>query len=537
MMTVDKKTDFFKLSRNVVCDYLQTVVMVDDKVEYNNWFEKASRLQYIPGRLTDTPSLSEKENVDEELEGGFDDKVVHLDKLISEFAEKGIIFSLYEPPKDHLKLKKNVFNLAKNSDALILDWELEKEDKGALALEILTEVIQVPDGYPEQLRLILVYTGTQDILLISENIFKHFGEKAFKVNDFTIEIGTTRISVYIKPHTDVINGVEKRKLNYDQLADTVIDEFTEMNAGLVSNTVLKALSVIRQNSSKILNKFSSHLDAPYLTHRALLQCTEDAEILLPSLFSEEIRSILEEYSVGECANIEVIKNWLLLHEKNNFTLRIGESEDDIPLDKIVTLLNVGIADWGELNKSKKKKSYKSLTDLFRFENDKDKFLDDRFSFITTNRSFYGKIAPELRFGTIIQDISDESYLVCIQPICDSFGIDEGERAFPFLPLVNVNNDEKFNITLRESDRYIRLSIQKKPFKINMISFIPDPTSKRIKTKPINKDGHLFEDTKGIQFKWVGELRPEHMQRIANQFAAELSRVGVVESEWLRRHSG
>jgi len=43
-------------------------------------------------------------------------------------------------------------------------------------------------------------------------------------------------------------------------------------------------------------------------------------------------------------------------------------------------------------------------------------------------------------------------------------------------------------------------------------------------KPFGKPG---------EYKWVAQLKPEQAQRAAEQFASELSRVGLTESEWLR----
>ncbi len=38
----------------------------------------------------------------------------------------------------------------------------------------------------------------------------------------------------------------------------------------------------------------------------------------------------------------------------------------------------------------------------------------------------------------------------------------------------------------------------------------------------------------VKFQWILELKEAHAQRIVNNFAAQLSRVGLAESEWLRR---
>ena len=37
-----------------------------------------------------------------------------------------------------------------------------------------------------------------------------------------------------------------------------------------------------------------------------------------------------------------------------------------------------------------------------------------------------------------------------------------------------------------------------------------------------------------RYYWVLDLKESHAQRIANEFSANLARVGLDESEWLRR---
>jgi hypothetical protein len=37
----------------------------------------------------------------------------------------------------------------------------------------------------------------------------------------------------------------------------------------------------------------------------------------------------------------------------------------------------------------------------------------------------------------------------------------------------------------------------------------------------------------IIVEWVAELKPLHTQRIAAHFGADISRVGLIESEWSR----
>ncbi len=46
--------------------------------------------------------------------------------------------------------------------------------------------------------------------------------------------------------------------------------------------------------------------------------------------------------------------------------------------------------------------------------------------------------------------------------------------------------------------------------------------------------HLFSDEEKNEYRWVAQLKPDHAQQAAEQFAREISRVGLTESEWLHR---
>ena len=45
---------------------------------------------------------------------------------------------------------------------------------------------------------------------------------------------------------------------------------------------------------------------------------------------------------------------------------------------------------------------------------------------------------------------------------------------------------------------------------------------------------VFRDAEGNEYNWLGELKAEFAQRVAQAFAGNFSRVAVDESEWLRR---
>ena len=56
----------------------------------------------------------------------------------------------------------------------------------------------------------------------------------------------------------------------------------------------------------------------------------------------------------------------------------------------------------------------------------------------------------------------------------------------------------------------------------------------IKPIQVNEEYRFKESNGGKQFYWMGELRDNFSQRIINNLGSHLSRVGLDESEWLRR---
>jgi hypothetical protein len=159
-------------------------------------------------------------------------------------------------------------------------------------------------------------------------------------------------------------------------------------------------------------------------------------------------------------------------------------------------------------------------------------LDEKLAFVTSMRSYYENV-PQLTMGTIVKEMADDgpSYWICVQPRCDCVRIGS-KRVFPFLPL-KVTSEGNFDITLKEEDGYIRLLHRKKPYDLRMIKFEPLKRDNGVVTAKKDGENYYFQDTSRHKYIWVGELRRENAQRLSNQFAATLSRVGLDESEWLR----
>ncbi|MCA9397779.1 hypothetical protein KC573_03035, partial [candidate division WWE3 bacterium] len=199
---------------------------------------------------------------------------------------------------------------------------------------------------------------------------------------------------------------------------------------------------------------------------------------------------------------------------------------------IFSLLASGIRNWGAKPRGLKDDNSHTFhfTKLFS-GSAKDNFnLDEQLAFVSSTRSFYGNDTRKLTLGTIVECDADDGskYLICVQPKCDTYRLVE-PRVFLFLPLSSVLLGELFNIVVKGDGTYLRLALEKKPYQLVLLEFSPDQELQIVIT-----EGGEYTTTDDKKYKWIAELRFEHAQRISNRLATELSRVGVNESQWLRR---
>lgn len=201
-------------------------------------------------------------------------------------------------------------------------------------------------------------------------------------------------------------------------------------------------------------------------------------------------------------------------------------------EDILDLLISGIEDWEAKPKGLKNQNSHTFhfTKLFSTSS-KDKFdLDEQFALATSTRTFYGEAPRKLTLGTIVKHDSDNGsqYLLCVQPKCDTYRLVE-PRVFLFLPLSPVSEDKQFNFVVKNNEAYLRLALEKKPYQLVLPEFSPNEELQIV----ITKDGE-YKAVDNKKYQWIAELRFEHAQRVSNRLATELSRVGVNESQWLRR---
>ncbi|RMD90066.1 MAG: hypothetical protein D6813_09715 [Calditrichaeota bacterium] len=532
---------FFGISKRIAEDFLQTVIIIDDGADYPDKTSPKPHVGLQPPQespLKSPPSDDQSSSHMEQSKEDEEDISHRLDAkaVMDSFARKGILCSVFLVDEaDRESLSETAYSLASCSDIVVLDWSLQKDD-GEKALEIIQNFLKQTLSEPTQLRLIAVYSGTPDIHKISDKIkevLNTFKSAEFFESDdgFTLEIGYTKIVVFAKKGTMVIKDHESRIVSFEELADKLTDEFAMMTSGLVSNVVLKSLAQVRKNTPKILKNFSKGLDAPYLTHRALLSTPDDAKEHLVHLVAEELQAILEEAQIGETVNMDVIEAWIKSKNQTDFQL-----DDTLTFsqDELLSLLKNGFKESNKISKNQAKKAHKKpITKMFLGEEKETQFLDERFSLFTIMRSYYKQHRPRLTLGTILKVESETpEFWLCIQPRCDCVVRDKSSRAFPFLPLLIKGDNSKFDTVLFDENKYIRTQSVTNPFEIKLIHFKPSANEEIITAKEEN-DSYYFKDTENNKYKWMGELRFEHAQRISNEFAANISRVGLDESEWLR----
>ncbi len=105
------------------------------------------------------------------------------------------------------------------------------------------------------------------------------------------------------------------------------------------------------------------------------------------------------------------------------------------------------------------------------------------------------------------------------------------RAFPLLPLKVRQSSAPFDIVVTNGGRTIRLAIDMKPENLAVVRFRRSARQEAILAT--QRSGGFYFRASSDSYLWIADLKPSHAQRLAQQFADKLSRVGLDDSEWLR----
>jgi hypothetical protein len=359
-----------------------------------------------------------------------------------------------------------------------------------------------------------------------------------------------------------IEIVNKGNTQEAGLCDFLIDSFTELTAGLLSNAALSAIASIRDNTHNLLHKFNKELDTAYLSHVLGLisspdmreQANEVAFDYAVDLISEELKSELQiSQIVKESLSEEILKSWPQHMSKkqkaNRFRIKVGGHSIDFNnriMEKLLaatqeqnlkTVLNedLEITDQGET----------TALDIFSknviqltFDGSDITPLLELCSLESTRRDVVTlkQHIPVLKQGTIVKSFEDNNYYLCIQPICDTVRIC-GKSTFSFLKIKKDNSD--FTHVIRLKDGHLKLKIDPSAKFIKTFELSANAETKTIVSTEIHGGKFIFStndtmDGDNVLLEWCGELKHTVSQAIVNGLAAQLARVGLDSFEWLRQ---
>jgi len=540
---------FSEWSKDVAAEFLANVMIVDDRARLSAGDEsvKPTALVAPPRQGATVPARGE---TGVSVANGAHS--LYAKALIDEFARHGIICGVFCPAEGQIdSFPKDFFSVIERADVVILDWVLHEYKNGEKALEILRELQRATKKEKGRARLVIIYSGENDLLQIVAAIRKELkvGEET---DSYTVQAGPIRVTVYAKEESRVVEEHKARKIKEADLPNTAISEFSLMTGGLVSNVALKSLAVLRANTHQLLSTFSRTLDAPYITHRTLLLPEEASDHIVP-LIVAEIQSILEDERVGQLAGFSNISRWLKYQVDRGLEFSIQHTNEQASFKGMKFLLKRGVSQVAveEIFKSHKKfadgllrspknaarQVVSTLTERLTLPAERSIVSNQDLAMLMSIRSRYSTPPPVLRLGSIVLETrgKNSEFLLCVQPLCDSVRINK-ERSFPFLPLKKVSESAACDFLIKDRGGILRFALRSKPFEARMVTFKPAKTEREIVARTA-KTGRFFKASSGQStYRWIADLKSDHAQRVANDYAYEISRVGLTESEWLRKIS-
>jgi len=533
---------FFDKSREIANDFIQSIVFLDDKA-YNSF---------------------------DGVDSAHDFDAL---KISQAFAQEKKICAVYKPiSKSDIECFKYI---SEKADVIILDWFIDiKEDinneiadqdaeddevRGKYTMSIIEYIFSyLKDN--ESLKLIIIYTGEIDLEGITLSVYEklHSMDITLKKDLCKIENDYVKILVKAKVGSEEdgnkFNHLQKLQpmlTKYEDLPKVILDEFTLLTHGVISNFALKSLTLIRKNSFRLLKLYNNKLDNAFLLHKLLLPNPNDANEQLIENFSQSIEAMLNYINDNNSVlSTDLVDSWLEEISINK-TKKICKQDVEINTDFLKKWLKLGYAKtfselWKEKNHeiTKLKKLDSSLSDLAKHEgvkflkDDNDSDEDANFSILTLHKSNvkHSSSVPKLALGSIIKHIVTDvktEYFLCIQAKCDSIRF-ENNRRFIFIELDVIEGDNNFNLLARNTDNdVLKFKYRNKSYDLKTFKFNPSEEKDSVFAKR-EEDYHYFETIHNEKLIWLCDLKDMQAQRISNIIAAQISRVGLDESEWLRR---
>ena len=458
-----------------------------------------------------------------------------LNPITWSFARQGMVCGVVSP-REGKSDDEAIAKAAARADIVILDWRLSRK-RGENALPLLERILG--EDRANRLRLIAFYTGEPDHNVIYCKIRDMLQgldlpdvEVSTEEDQSTIDFGACRIILYAKPDSQIPN--KNVIVKEEDLADRLIGDFTDIVEGLLPSLVLTALTAVRENVYRVLERFGSDLDPAFLAHRACLPQPQESEQHIVEQIASELHGIMDDAVSGtNPAGLEAIEHWLRDRFENNCI--VFDPGKELSYGDVLAMLEHGVErKHGSLKKDGK--DYSILSQGFLLDSKcNHRELDRRLASAMSFRQVLGGTERQLSMGTVIRRIGEESAtLLCVTPRCDSVRLTE-ETSFLFLPLTDPKSKTPQVVIPISKNKHKRMTISMKPSDWRKLEFKPDCKRQCVLARCGGADKSFkFKDVSGGEYQWIGELKAEFAQSIAQLIAERMSRIPLNKSEWLRR---
>ncbi len=455
------------------------------------------------------------------------------------FARQGMVCGVVSPHEEEAD-NEELAKAAARADIVILDWRLNPTT-GANALPLLKRILV--EDRPDRLRLIAFYTGEPNHKRIRKKVVECLngvggGDQAVVTgNGNAIDFRACRIVVYGKPDSSVVEP--DTVVNEEALAERLIADFAYKVEGLLPSLVLAALGAVRENVHRVLECFGRDLDPAFLVHRACLPQPSESQQHIVEQIASELHGIMDDAVAQRSpAGIDAIEHWLKdrLRDRGIVLAPRKEGAAGKPMshDEVLAMLKRGIkAAPGPLKKNGRE--FDLLSHGFSNGAANSRELDRRLAAAMSLRQVPPGTWRQLSMGTVVVPTGsdDAAPILCVTPRCDSVRLTDTTR-FLFVPLTDAKATPQIVVPV-EGNQHRRMTISLNPSQWLSLDFVPDSKRQCVLAHRNGTDqSFTFKDACGREYRWVGELKPEFAQSIAQAIAERMSRIPLNKSEWLRR---
>lgn len=464
------------------------------------------------------------------------------------FCKAGKICAIYAPQSD-LDIEVCMQAL-KKADSIVLDWDLNlketkdfdpmedvAEDEGKYTKQIIRNILE--DAGNKKIKLIIIYTGELDLPDICKQVSQISHDLELDAAELVCQQKNVRILVRAKETTQYNHAehLKNKIVAYEDLPHLINEEFAKLTTGLLSNYALNAITAIRNNTSNILGVFSQDIDAAFLGHYVSVEDCNDAVFMLSDIFGSAITDLINTQQIDLKPWIE---SWVEYYMPQPITTQIAGQNINIDANILKQILSNGNSNLKETFQAAtskdigKDKIKKEATKLFN-PNVDVQLSNYKLAQIIQHKDLFSnnanKIPHKLSTGTIVKYTYNdkEEYLLCIQQSCDSVRITQNTRNFLFLPLIQTRKNKEEAIVINQAKH---LFVNNESFSLRIFTFETKENETEI-TTIIEEGRAVFKDSNNICFEWVAELKELFAQHIVSLYAANLSRVGINNSEWMR----